>query len=239
MPLTEAEYAFISRLTLEGFHDDRHTPLAWQNMRELGLLPGSSDKLFSFQYLWQEQRRIENRVSIWDLETGDLVSQPVVPCPWQDQDGFYRRWEVILPEIVAIAWETHHEAEILPTSPNCNNSLFGPVKIHPFLCTESEFLVAYYAEFKSHHFGPCFRQVSQADISHYDLLDLVNRYRNEVLHRGQHWPPPHSPDPLCPWPDNEFFTLRFDPELNPQLYYRNRTRPDLEPIYQSPADRFK
>jgi len=190
MPLTDAEYAFITRFTLEGFSDHFPTQPAWESMTALGLIPQASREIYSFQYLSQEQSKVENRPHVWDPDTGELLRPPAVPCPWPDAEAVYRRWEAIFPEIVAIDWERHHEAEILPTPPNPNNSPFGPLKIHPFLCTESEFLVAFYAEFKSHHFGPCFRQIAQADIPHYDLLYLVNRYRNEVLHRGQHWPPP-------------------------------------------------
>jgi hypothetical protein len=238
MPLTEAEFAFIHRFSLEGFSDHFPTQPAWDSMVALGLIPNASGKVYSFQYLSQEQSKIENRPYVWDADTGELLRPPVVPCPWPDPEAFYRRWEAILPEIVAIDWERHHEAKILLHSSETNHSLDGPVTIQPFLCTESEFLVAFYAEIKSRHFGPCFRQVAQADIWHYDLLYLIERLRNEILRRGQDWPPPHPSDPICPWPDDDFFKNRFGPKLNPQIPCPTPNSPSLTPAEQIFLDHY-
>jgi len=92
--LTDGELAFLTVRIIEGHRLDHPDHPARDAVRRLGIIPEHGDKLRDFEYLWQEQGRID----LFDPVAGGLIEVPPAPCPWPDLETFLRRWREILPD---------------------------------------------------------------------------------------------------------------------------------------------
>ena len=213
--LTDAEMAFIQARILEGFHLDDPEHPACEAYSKLQLPLGDVFKDFEFKCLWDGQGKID----IIDPETGLAIKPTPAPCPWPNAATFLRRWNEILPEVMARAFEKndnlHHYRQRIEMQPK----IWGRVEINPFTDAEAEFLDALAVEILSRTFGTCLGAVVERRIYHFHTLSLIERRWFELTEKGQSWPQPHRPDPPCPWQDVQTFEDRFDRELNPNLYY--------------------
>ena len=212
--LTDAEIAFITVRVLEGFHLDEPGHPACESYPGLGLSREDIFKDHEFKYLWQEQARIE----IFAEASQTNTVEPA-PCPWPDAATFLRRWDEILPEVMARCFEQDHDPDHYKRRTEIQPLIWGEVEINPFTDGEAEFLDALAVEVRSRTFGPCLRAVVARRIHHSHILSLIERRWFELTERGEDWPQPHRPDPPCPWQDRQAFADRFDRELSPNRHY--------------------
>jgi hypothetical protein len=213
--LTDAEMAFITARILEGFHLDDPEHPACEAYRNLGLSRDDVYKDYEFKYLWQEQGQID----IVDPETGLTIPASPAPCPWPDAATFLRRWDEILPEILARDFEKNHNLEHYRFLIQKRLEIWDVVEVNSFTVNEAEFLDALADEVRARSSGPCLQTLVARKIPHFQTLSLIERRWFELDEQGRSWPEPHRPDPACPWQDRQAFEDRFDRELNSHLHY--------------------
>ncbi len=95
--------------------------------------------------------------------------------------------------------------------------IWGEVEITPFTAEEAEFLDALYDEFRELNYGPCLHVLTERQLEHGYMLDLIARRRHE-LPRTRSRMASAPPTRTC---------LYLAGRRNVRWPFRSRTQPEL------------